>query len=202
MAIGLSQSGQPAIWSTAESEAGQAVFSGVTDVLGKAGLRLDEIDAFVFCEGPGSMLGTRTVAMTLRTWQALKPRPAYAYQSLALAARAEWKRRPRSFAVISDARRDTWHVQVIDASGTLAPLQRCAPQELPAGERLTPAPFRRWSELPAGTQQCAYDPADIATQPDADFFQLAAQPDAFQHESPDYKKWSAQIHSAETAPRR
>lgn len=200
--LGLIRSGQTAIWSTSENEAGRAVFAGATGVLAKAALRLEDIDAFLFCEGPGSMLGTRTVAMTLRTWQTLKARPAYAYQSLALAARTEWKRQPRNLAVLADARRDTWHVQTISAEGALAPLQRCAPADLPASERLTPAPFRRWSVLPAGTAECAYDPAALMDHPDVDLFHPAATPDAFQHESPDYKKWSAQMHSAETAHRR
>jgi tRNA threonylcarbamoyladenosine biosynthesis protein TsaB len=201
--VGLLSSKQSAIWSTPEGEASRGVFSGTTEVLKKSCLRLEEVDAFLFCEGPGSMLGTRTVAMTLRTWQMLKPRPAYAYQSLAVAARAEWKRQPRNFTVIADARRDTWHVQSIDAAGTLTPLQRKPAAELPAGERLTPANFRAWSELPAGTAECSYDLAAIMDcLADADLFHLAANPDAFQHETPDYKKWSAQIHSAETTPRR
>jgi tRNA threonylcarbamoyladenosine biosynthesis protein TsaB len=200
--VGLLRSGQTAIWSTTESEAGRGVFSSTTEVLGKGGLRLEEVEAFLFCTGPGSMLGTRTVAMTLRTWQTLKARPAYAYQSLAIAARAEWKRQPRSCAIIADARRDAWHVQSIDAVGSLAPLRRCPATKLPAGERLTPAPFRRWSELPADTAECAYDPAAVLDHADIDLFHSAAAPDAFQHETPDYKKWSAQTHSAETAPRR
>jgi tRNA threonylcarbamoyladenosine biosynthesis protein TsaB len=201
--VGLLRDGQSTIWSTPEGEASLAVFSGTSEVLKKSGLRIEDVDAFLFCEGPGSMLGTRTIAMALRTWQTLKPRPAYAYQSLAVAARAEWKRQPRNFTVIADARRDTWHVQSIDAAGTLTPLQRKSPAELPSGERLTPANFRAWSELPAGTVECGYDIAAIMGHlTDADLFHLAANPDAFQHETPDYKKWSAQIHSAETAPRR
>ena len=201
--VGLLRRGQSAIWSTTESEAGRGLFSGTTEVLANAGLRLEDVDAFLFCEGPGSMLGTRTVAMTLRTWQTLKARPAYAYQSLAIAARAEWKRQPRNFTVLADARRDTWHVQAIDAQGALTPLQRRTATELPAGERLTPGHFRAWSELPAGTAECSYDlPAILGDPDDADLFQLAAAPDTFQHGTPDYKKWSSQIHSAETAPRR
>lgn len=179
------------------------MFSGTKEVMSQGDLRLEDMDAFLFCEGPGSMLGTRTVAMTLRTWQTLKPRPAYSYQSLAFAARAEWKRRPRSFSIIADARRETWHVQQITGEGLIAPLQRQPAADLPTGERLTPAHFRTWSALPAGTTECSYDLAAIMNAVDeADLFHLTATPDAFQHETPDYKKWSAQTHSAETAPRR
>lgn len=200
---GLLQAGRPAIWSTTESEAGRGAFTGTAEVLAAAGTHLDEVDAFIFCEGPGSMLGTRTVAMSIRTWQTLKARPAYAFQSLALAARAEWKRQPRDFAVIADARRDSWHVQAISKLGALAPLLRHATPELPAGECLTPEHFRTWNALPAGVTSCSYDLAAlIRAVDDADLFQAAEKPDAFQHETPDYKKWSAQTHSADTVARK
>src|SRR5262245_55737984 len=82
--VGLCRTGESAIWSGAQSEAGHAVFWGTKEVLEKAHMRLDDVESFIFCEGPGSMLGTRTVAMALRTWQTLRVRPCYAYQSLTI----------------------------------------------------------------------------------------------------------------------
>lgn len=203
VAIGLLRAAESAIWAQSSEEAGQGVFHGTETVLKQAGLTLDAVDAFVFCTGPGSMLGTRTVAMTLRTWLVLKPRPVYAYQSLAALARAEWSRQPHAFTVIADARRESWHVQSVAADGTLAPLQRLAAPELPAGELLTPAEFRAWSVRPAGVTNRGYDLAAIfAHLGNADLFTPDSAPDAFQHDAPDYKKWSAQMHSAETAPKR
>ena len=203
VAVGLLQADESAIWAQSSDDAGQGVFRGTETVLKQAGLRLNAIDAFVFCTGPGSMLGTRTIAMTLRTWILLKSRPAYSYQGLAVVARAEWVSRPRAFTVIADARRDTWHVQDIAVNGTLAPLQRRGATELPTGELLTPTAFRAWSAPPPGVADCSYDLATIFTQlGDADLFTAESAPDAFQHEAPEYKKWSAQTHSAETAPKR
>src|SRR5258708_30764565 len=80
--VGLLRTGIPALWRGFDAEAGTGNFAGTEAVLQEAGSMLADIGAFVFCEGPGSMLGTRTVAMALPTWQVLKPRPAYAYQSL------------------------------------------------------------------------------------------------------------------------
>jgi tRNA threonylcarbamoyladenosine biosynthesis protein TsaB len=203
VAVGLLRADESAIWAQSSDDASQGVFRGTETVLKQAGLTLDAIDAFVFCTGPGSMLGTRTVAMTLRTWLVLKPRPVYSYQSLAAHARAEWSRLPRAFTMIADARRETWHVQSVTADGALASLQRLGAAELPAGELLTPAEFRAWSTRPAGVANCGYDLAAIfAHLGDADLFAVDTAPDAFQHEAPDYKKWSAQTHSAETAPKR
>ena len=198
--VGLVRSDAPARWHRTDDEAGTGIFAGTDALLREAGLKVADLGAFVFCEGPGSMLGTRTIAMALRTWQVLKPRPAYAYQSLAVAGRYAWTQTPRARAVIADARRDTWHVQVVGADGTLPPLQRMAANELPAGELLTPENFRAWAPPPRPAAQCSYDLAKIfAALGTDDLFRPVAAPDAFQHEAPEYKKWSASVHSAATA---
>jgi tRNA threonylcarbamoyladenosine biosynthesis protein TsaB len=190
-------------WQVAEAEAGHALFAGTDAVLREAGLGVGDLDAFIFCEGPGSMLGTRTVAMALRAWKTLRDRPAYAYQSLALAACGEYARAPRACHVIADARRDTWHCQAIAADGSLPPLQRLAARDLPGGETLTPACFRAWADLPPGTATCPYDLEHLLpVAASRDLFRAVDAPDAHQHDAPDYKRWSAQVHSADTAARR
>jgi len=199
--IGLLQAGKPALWQATLDEAGRGIFAGTEAALQQAGLTIDQIGAFLFCEGPGSMLGTRTVAMTLRTWLALKPRPVYRYQSLALAARFAWHQQAgRTFTVIADARRETWHCQPIGADGSITALQRLPATGLPAGELLTPESFRAWAEPPRPAAICSYDLANIfPAVMDGDYFTATDAPDAFQHEAPEYKKWSAQAHSAATA---
>jgi tRNA threonylcarbamoyladenosine biosynthesis protein TsaB len=199
--IGLLTVGQAGRWLAFDEEAGTALFAGTDVLLKEMRVTLDAVGAFVFCEVPGSMLGIRTVAMALRTWQVLKPRPAYAYQSLALAGRRAWTQQPRPFAVIADARRETWHVQAVAADGTLAALQRLPASDLPAGELLTPENFRAWATPPRPVAACSYDLARIfPTVAEGDHFHATAMPDAFQHEAPEYKKWSAQVHSAASAP--
>lgn len=195
--------GIPAVWQSREQEAGTGIFNLTAAVLQTAGVKLDDIAAFVFCAGPGSMLGTRTIAMALRTWQVLRPRPAYAYQSLAVAGRLAWTELPRVFAVIADARRDTWHVQAVGPDGAQPALRRVAVAELPTGELVTPENFRAWAQPPREAGRCSYDLAKIfPAVGDGDLFHLADAPDAFQPTAPDYKKWSAQVHSAASAPAR
>lgn len=201
--VGVLRAGAAAAWERPSGDAGRALFAGTEAALARAGLALAQVRGFVFCEGPGSMLGTRTAAMALRTWQVLAPRPAYAYQSLAVAAHGEWRKRPRAFAMIADARRDAWHVQAVDAGGRLSALQRMASNDLPAGELVVPENFRMWSALPRPATTAGYDLAAIfATLGEGEFFRAVEAPDAFQHEAPEYRKWSAQVHSAATAPRR
>jgi tRNA threonylcarbamoyladenosine biosynthesis protein TsaB len=199
---GLLRHGLPPCWEQTGEEAGRGLFRGTETLLAKAGADIADIGAFIFCEGPGSMLGTRTVAMALRTWLALKPRPVFAYRSLALAALAEWRRAPRPFSLIADARRESWHLQPVAADGALGPLERRATAELPAGELLTPAAFRVWSKSPEAVTECSYELAALfASLGEADLFRSVEAPDVLQHEVPEYKKWSAQPHSAETAAR-
>jgi tRNA threonylcarbamoyladenosine biosynthesis protein TsaB len=181
---GWLETGAPARWTASDEEAGVGVFRGV------AALAADPAaaDAFVFCDGPGSVLGVRTVAMALRTWNVLKPRPCYAYHSLAIVAHTL---EDAEIRVIADARRDSWHCQA--RGGTL---QRVPAAEL-AGPLAMPEGFRHWTPLPAQTVRVPYSLAEIFPRmPHADVFRPVTEPDAFLHEEPSYATWSPQIHRA------
>jgi len=200
--VGLLQTGAPAVWHSSTQEAGIGLFAGVEAVLKSGRLGLPDIGAFAFCEGPGSMLGTRTVAMAIRTWLALQPRPAFHYQSLILLAH-EIRRANKSatFSIITDARRDTWHCVTSTATG-IQPLRRIAVTELAAleGDLFQPTAFRAWATSPRPVKDYAYDVAALlATHAEDDLCTATDAPDAFQHEAPEYKKWSAVGHSAATA---
>jgi tRNA threonylcarbamoyladenosine biosynthesis protein TsaB len=89
-------------WASRADEAGVGVFA----CLAELGADPGAVAAFAFCEGPGSILGIRTSAMALRVWDVLRPRPLFAFQSLAVAAAAAG--RPGA-TLIADARRGLWH---------------------------------------------------------------------------------------------
>jgi tRNA threonylcarbamoyladenosine biosynthesis protein TsaB len=210
----LSRSGG-AHWETGDAEAGAAIFAGVEKLLARALSRLDDAGAFVFCDGPGSVLGIRTAAVAIRAWNVLRPRPAYSYCSLELVARALARaENARDFAVIADARRDTWHRVAVDASGNISPLHRvpaaalaAAPSPSDAGATLVmPAHFRHWSPLPAPAghiRTVPYALADLLPPlADAPLFAPAPEPDAFLHEEPAYKTWTPQIHRGPMVPLR
>lgn len=203
--VGLLRVGQPALWRASTDESGKALFALTDETLRAAGLALGDVRAFAFDAGPGSMLGVRTAAMALRTWQALAPRPTYAFHSLALLAhQLAAAGTPRPFAVISDARRETWHLVMADAQG-VTPLPVRAPAAdvaAFAGEVFLPTEFRAFSAAPRATRDSAFDvAAALAALPDADLFTSTEAPDAFQHEAPEYKKWTAEVHSAARATR-
>lgn len=202
--VGLLRTDQPDLWKTAETESGTALFTGAASCLAEAGLRMNEIAAFAFCEGPGSMLGIRIAAMAIRTWQAEKPRPAYAYGSLQVIATALAAVEPAPFSVIADARRESWHCLSVDRHGAVAPLRRVPTADLATGSEplFQPRAFRAWAPAPRPASDCPYGVGDLlGTLRHKDLFTRTAEPDAFQHEAPSYRKWSSQVHSAESAAR-
>jgi len=202
--VGLLRRGAPPVWQRSPEESGRALFTGTEACLRDTGLGWPEVRAFLFCEGPGSMLGVRTAAMAIRTWQVESPRPAYRYQSLAiLAHQLQVAGSPAPFSVIADARRESWHRLTVGATG-VGKLERVAtPVLASSGELLfQPAAFRSWARPPRAARDCAYDVAALlAATGDLDLFTPTDAPDTFQHEAPVYKKWSAQVHSAATASR-
>jgi tRNA threonylcarbamoyladenosine biosynthesis protein TsaB len=175
----------PARWASSEDEAGVGVFRCVEAL----GADLDAAGAFVFCAGPGSILGIRTVAMALRAWNVARPRPAFAYRSLELVAQALG--RP-GVGVIADARRDLWHLAELGRD-----LRRVTAAELPEVLAM-PDGFRHWSPLPAAhLTRAPYLVSDLFAQPAvraADLLQPAAEPDAFIPEEPAYAAWVPKMH--------
>jgi tRNA threonylcarbamoyladenosine biosynthesis protein TsaB len=180
------EASEPARWTTVEAEAGTGVFQGIE----RLGVEVGRAGAFVFCEGPGSILGIRTVAMALRTWCVLQPRPVFAYKSIAVVAEAL---ADPGVGVIVDARRDSWHHFQLGGG-----LKRVSTADLPpAGRYVTPAHFRNWSPLPADVTSVPYVPSELlAKTMDAPLFRPVDQPDAFLHEEPSYLTWTPQVHRA------
>jgi tRNA threonylcarbamoyladenosine biosynthesis protein TsaB len=174
-------------WETSTDESGVAVFQSVE----KLGIDPQDVSAFIFCDGPGSVLGIRTVAMALRIWTTLKPRPIFAYSGLAMVAHAMGR---REVGVIADARRDLWHHYDLERG-----LRRVPAAEL-TGEIVMPENFRHWSALPAHVTRVPYSLPDLLPRVwDFDLLRATDAPDAFLHEEPSYVTWTPRIHRA-TAP--
>jgi tRNA threonylcarbamoyladenosine biosynthesis protein TsaB len=203
MQLGLLRQAEPPLWQSSTDEAGRALFTLAEACLREAGLRLDQIGAFAFCAGPGSMLGVRTVAMALRTWQILAPRPVFAFSSLNLLAREIGRTdSARPLAVITDARRDTWNLVRLDTAGLPSPVARVPTADVASlpPPVYCPSAFRSFAPAPANARDFPYDVASaLQSAREAPLFSPSNAPDAFQHEAPEYKKWSAQVHSAVNA---
>lgn len=171
-------------WASSEEESGIAVFRGIEQL----GVDVASAGAFVFCDGPGSILGIRTVAMALRAWTTLTPRPIFAYSSLALVSHAL----PNpEITVIADARRDAWHTYRRGES-----LSR-VPSAALSGSLVMPQGFRNWTALPGSVRPTPYSVADLlVATAEHDLLRPTTEPDAFLHEEPSYVTWTPQIHRA------
>jgi tRNA threonylcarbamoyladenosine biosynthesis protein TsaB len=184
--VGRLAAAETAQWSARTDEAGVGLF----ECLDELDVDIDSIRAFAFCEGPGSVLGIRTSAMALRTWNVLRARPTFAYIGLAVVARAL---AARDVTMIADARRGLWHRYVLGGV-----LER-VPAAALSGDLRVPEGFRNWDPLPAGTASTPYNLSSlfsVASVADADLFRETDAPDAFLHQEPAYAKWVPQIHRA------
>ena len=171
-------------WAASDAEAGIGVFNGIKEL----GISPQDAGALVYCDGPGSILGIRTVAMALRIWNVLAPKPTFSYHGLQLLAHSLG--RPE-LTIIADARRDTWHSFKLGSA-----LRRVPTAEL-AGELATPEGFRHWSTLPPSATQVPYSLAAIVPRIlDLNLLKATDAPDAFLHEEPSYVTWTPQIHRA------
>jgi hypothetical protein len=110
--------------------------------------------------------------MAIRTWQALRaqPAPVFTYRRLRLAAHglAGSPRSPSAdsesagvappFAVVCDARRESWHIARVASGGAVGLVKRVPADELAAlGMPLfQPEGFRTWAEPPAPVATCDY----------------------------------------------
>lgn len=200
-ALWLAGASVPAARAGIDGEASAALPAAVARALADpaaGGRRVTDLDAVAFCDGPGSVLGIRLAAATLRAWRAVRPGLAlYSYHSLPLLAIA----RP-GMTIVADARRDTWHAVSPDAP---LELKRVPSARLAALAPLgTPEVFRRWSALPAGTEPLPlpWSAAElISAAPDATVFAEAPEPEAFLHDQPSYAAWTPQVHQAPSTAR-
>lgn len=198
---GLWSDGRWEAWEASREEAGRSLFRGVSAILAQSNLSLEDLGGFLFCEGPGSMLGIRIGSMAIRGWQALldPAPPVFVYNSHeALARILLAKGIPAPFHIISDARRHRWNVLAVPegAEGERAPLQRVDSATL-AG---TEGPFFRMeeavrSEPPVEADMIPYNlknHAPLFRQPE--FLRRCTEPDILVQEAPEYKKWTPERH--------
>lgn len=184
-------------WLETHDEAGVALFRAMETLTRDCGVAIADIATVAYCEGPGSLLGVRLVAMALRTWAVL-PRPAplrvQAYRSLELIAAsllADGCHGP--FHVITDGRRATWNTLSVDPAGVFGAIRRRpADEPLPPGERVVyPRDFPHWQPIPPDAEPVAYTPRRLPELA-ARFHLLRAveQPDAFMTAMPTYREWT------------
>ncbi len=188
--VGLLQADGAARWRDLTEEAGTGIFR----CLAALEIDLATVRSFAFCEGPGSILGIRTTAMLLRTWNVLAERPVFAFQSLGVVAHALGR---AEISVIADARRDSWHCVTVNGQGVVSDLHRVPAAEL-TGALIMPEGFKHWTPLPTrSVERVPYLLANLLPKiTTRELFRQVSEPDAFLHEEPAYLTWTPTVHRA------
>lgn len=159
---------------------------------------------FLFCEGPGSILGIRIAAVAIRGSNALaNPRPILAFQSLHLAAILIVRAFPqeRDFFVIAESRMNAWNVLEIESGKPKEPFRELKTPELTsiASKKVFVLPQRRPLPPPIAcipinpASLLRHDPAVFAENPT--LLHTCEFPDAINTASASgYAKWTPERH--------
>lgn len=113
--------GQDGKWLAISEQDGtplESLFPTVEATLKIAQLSLSDLRSFIYCEGPGSVLGLRLCAMAIETWSRLNPESAhyYAYNSLQLTAALICVDTPNldNALLVSDWKKGAWNAVKIN----------------------------------------------------------------------------------------
>lgn len=95
----------------------EKLFPTVEATLKEASLQLSELRSFIYCEGPGSVLGLRLCAMAVETWSRLYPDSAhyFAYNTLQLCAAllCHDQTLPERTLLVADWKKGAWNAVTI-----------------------------------------------------------------------------------------
>jgi tRNA threonylcarbamoyladenosine biosynthesis protein TsaB len=180
----------------------ESLFPAIEATLDAAQLTLADMRSFIYCEGPGSVLGLRLCAMAIETWSRLYPQSAhyYAYNSLQLTAALICVDTPDldQALLISDWKKGTWHaVKISNGQPSVAEV---ADDDSIANwtDSLYHLPQRKgWQQPPANATAVEYRPDRLAEvfhllRPTESVELYAAGVNVFQ-------KWTAERHRAPTS---
>lgn len=200
VSVGLIRNGEWLALKSDKAPALNALFSLTQSCLEEAAITLEQVGAFIYCKGPGSMLGLRVAAMAIRTWMHLVPNAEIlSYSSLDLARRARLLEKPESsFEIIADWKKTAWH-WMDSSSGTIGSKGTDELQDNTDTPLLYISQRKGWKSPPEHATPITYSieklPKIVAKQPD--FLTETEIPEAFQHSEPEFQKWTPKRHGAE-----
>ena len=144
----------------------EELFPAVEAALNEAGLDLSAVSSYLYCEGPGSVLGLRLCAMAIETWARLYPQSAnlYKYNSLQLSALSLVNSNPtlQDALIVSDWKKGAWNA-IYMQSGKVSSNIVIDDEKMAAWQgALYHLPQRKgWQSPPSNAQTLAYDPSQI-----------------------------------------
>ena len=181
----------------------EELFPVIEVALTESGLSLRDIGSYIYCEGPGSVLGLRLCAMAIETWSRLYPRSAqyYKYNSLQISAHALLHSKPdlQDALIVADWKKGAWnalnikgrHVgatEVIDD----ATLGDCE-------DLIYHLPQRKgWQSPPDKVQTLRYDPSILDTIRDTSgLIRMTDRIELYNSGINTFQKWTPTRHRAQ-----
>ena len=190
----------------AESEGNplEELFPLIEAVLTESALSLTDIGSYIYCMGPGSILGLRLCAMAIQTWARLYPKSAqyYRYNSLQLSAHALLYATPdlEDALIVSDWKKGVWNALYI-RNGHVGATEIIDDSALISWENLIyHLPQRKgWQSPPNNVQTLRYDPSIIDAIRDAEgLLQITEHIEIYGSGINTFQKWTPIRHQAQT----
>ena len=182
----------------------EELFSVIEAVLTESGLSLTEIGSYIYCMGPGSVLGLRLCAMAIETWARLYPKSAqyYKYNSLQLSAHALLYATPdlKDALIVSDWKKGAWNALYIKG-GHVGATEVIDDGALNDWENLIyHLPQRKgWQSPPDKVQTLRYDPSILDAIRDASgLLQITDRIELYSSGINTFQKWTQTRHRAQT----
>ena len=181
----------------------EELFSVVKLALTESGLSLTDIGSYIYCEGPGSVLGLRLCAMAIETWTRIYPQSTqyYKYNSLQLSAYALLHAKPdlQDALIVADWKKGAWNALYMRG------------RDVGAAEVIDDASLSDWEDLiyhlpqrkgwqspPEKVQTLRYDPSILDTISDASgLIQMTDRIELYNSGINTFQKWTPNRHRAQ-----
>ena len=201
--VGVLTEGQR--WLSQSSQTGsplEQLFPTVESALEDAGLKLSTVKSYLYCEGPGSILGLRLCAMAIETWSRLYPDSAhlFSYNSLQLCAQLLKKdtELTANVLLVSDWKKGAWNAIQIN-KGTISPTTVADDAAISDWDGVVyHLPQRKgWQHPPANAQTITYAPERLPELiTDADWLQQTKGVQLYSSGVNTFAKWTPDRHRA------
>ena len=199
---GLLQGGQWLSFQRIPGDTLETLFEGVSSCLQEACMELEQVDGFLYCEGPGSVLGIRLAAMALQGWKSLpthKSTPILTYRSLpAIASLIQMQENLElPFHCIAESGRDLWNLLSLTADNWPGKLETVTSEKIEdLREPVFHIPMGRQKKTPPGNvKSYPYNIEEIPRLMDREeILQLTDTPKVYRTHPNKYVKWSAKRH--------
>jgi tRNA threonylcarbamoyladenosine biosynthesis protein TsaB len=181
----------------------EELFPVIKIALTESRLSFADIGSYIYCEGPGSVLGLRLCAMAIETWTRLYPKSAqyYKYNSLQLSAHALLHAIPdlQDALIVADWKKGAWNALYIKG------------RHVGATEVIDDASLSDWENLiyhlpqrkgwqcpPDKVQTLRYDPSILdAISKSSGLLQMTNHVELYSSGINTFQKWTRARHRAQ-----